>query len=464
MKKTGILLFGFFGLFLLLAAQQSDVVIKLQQGQRPVMAIPDLRGGGNAQTFMAAFNQTLWDDIQQAGIFKMAPKTSYPLGIPQQPSDFKEPPPPSPAPRRRGRATEMVQPQNGGGYWIGDWASPPVQANYLAFGYTAVQNDVLVLYGWLFDLARGTAANAQVIGKRYFGSVDDAGARKIAHEFAADILSQFGGKSLLGTKIYFVSNRTGSKEIWVMDPDGSNQKRLTQFNSISIMPAVSPDGSKIAFTSYARGNPAIFIFSVDPVRRLPFYNQVASMNATPDFTPDGKEIVYSSTASGWAQIYVASLDGSNLRRISSSRAIEVEPKVNPKTGSEMVFVSGRSGPQQIYRMNMDGANVERLTPGEGEASNPSWHPDGQIIAYAWTRGYATGNFNIFVMDVASRKYDQLTHDMGRNENPSWAPDGRHVAFMSTHSGRPQIWSMLADGTELRQLTTQGNNWTPVWGK
>ena len=159
MKKTGILLFGFFGLFLLLAAQQSDVVIKLQQGQRPVMAIPDLRGGGNAQTFMAAFNQTLWDDIQQAGIFKMAPKTSYPLGIPQQPSDFKEPPPPSPAPRRRGRATEMVQPQNGGGYWIGDWASPPVQANYLAFGYTAVQNDVLVLYGWLFDLARGTAVN-----------------------------------------------------------------------------------------------------------------------------------------------------------------------------------------------------------------------------------------------------------------------------------------------------------------
>jgi TolB protein len=321
-----------------------------------------------------------------------------------------------------------------------------------------------VLYGWLFDLTRGTAANAQVIGKRYFGPVDESGARKIAHEFAADILSQFGGKSLLGSKIYFVSNRTGSKEIWVMDPDGNNQKRITQFNSISIMPAVSPDGSKIAFTSFTRGNPAIFIFSVDPVRRLPFYNQVASMNATPDFTPDGKEIVYSSTASGWAQIYVANLDGSNLRRISSSRSIEVEPKVNPKTGSEMAFVSGRSGPQQIYRMNMDGANVERLTPGEGEASNPSWHPDGQILAYAWTRGYATGNFNIFVMDVATRKYDQLTHDMGRNENPSWAPDGRHIVFMSTHSGRPQIWSMLADGTQLRQLTTQGNNWTPIWGK
>jgi TolB protein len=188
------------------------------------------------------------------------------------------------------------------------------------------------------------------------------------------------------------------------------------------------------------------------------------MNATPDFTPDGKQIVYSSTASGWAQIYIANLDGTNFRRISSSRTIEVEPKVNPKTGNEMVFVSGRSGPQQIYRMNMDGANIERLTPGEGEASNPSWHPDGQAIAYAWTRGYATGNFNIFVMDVATRNYTQLTHGAGRNENPSWAPDGRHLVFMSTRSGSPQIWSMLANGKQLQRLTTQGSNWTPIWGR
>jgi TolB protein len=107
------------------------------------------------------------------------------------------------------------------------------------------------------------------------------------------------------------------------------------------------------------------------------------MNATPDFTPDGKQLLYASTASGWAQIYAANIDGSNLRRISNTRALEVEPKVNPKTGNEMAFVSGRSGPQQIYRMSMDGTDVQRLTNGEGEASNPSWHPNGQILAFAW---------------------------------------------------------------------------------
>jgi len=457
MKRVFWFAAAFTGILLVLAAQQSDVVIKLEGGNRPAIAVPDLRGSGAAQPLMNAFNETLYNDLDASGLFKMVPKTMYPLQVPQQPPDFREQPPPQPA--RPGQ-----QPRNGGGAWLSDWSSPPVSANYLAFGYTAVQNNVLVLYGWLFNVGQATVSQAQVLGKRYFGSPDETGAKKTAHEFAADIIAQMGGTSLLGTKIYFVSNRTGHKEIWVMDPDGSNQRQISRFNSLSIMPAVSPDGTKIAFTSFARGNPAIFILSTDTGRRLPFYNQVASMNATPDFTPDGKQLLYSSTASGRAQIYSANIDGSNLRRISNTSALEVEPKVNPKTGTDLVFVSGRSGPQQIYRMNMDGADVQRLSNGEGEASNPCWHPNGQIMAFAWTRGFATGNFNIFVMDVASRNFNQLTYGAGRNENPTWAPDGRRLAFMSTRSGSEQIWTMLADGTQLKQLTTAGRNGTPVWAK
>src|ERR1700677_774799 len=458
MKRVIWFAAAFAGVLLALAAQQSDVQIKIiSSGERPAIAVPDLRGSGAAQPLMNAFNETLYNDLDGSGIFKMVPKTMYPLQVPQQPSDFHEPP--AQQPPRPGQ-----QPRTGGGAWLSDWSSPPVSANYLAFGYTAVQNDVLVLYGWLFNVGQPTIAQAQVLGKRYFGSVDDTGVRKIAHEFAADIIAQFGGTSLLGSKIYFVSNRTGHKEVWVMDPDGSNQKQISHFNSISIMPTVSPDGTKIAFTSFARGNPAIFILSTDSGRRLPFYNQVASMNATPDFTPDGKQILYSSTASGWAQIYAANIDGSNLRRISSTRALEVEPKVNPKTGADMAFVSGRSGPQQIYRMNMDGTDVQRLSNGEGEASNPAWHPNGQVLAFAWTRGFATGNFNIFLMDVATRKFHQLTYGAGRNENPTWAPDGRRMGFSSTRSGSEQIWTMLADGTQLKQLTMTGRNETPVWAK
>ncbi len=294
--------------------------------------------------------------------------------------------------------------------------------------------------------------------------MDEAGARKVAHEFAADIIALFGGQSLFGTHIYFVSDRTGHKEIWVMDPDGKNQRQFTHYNSLTIQPAVSPDGSKIAFTSYARGNPGIFVFSVDPVRDLRFYNQRASVNSSPSFTPDGKQIIYSSSAGACCRIFIANLDGSGFRPVTTLRSIDTEPKVNPKTGTQILFVSGRSGPQQIYKMDLDGSDMSRLTDGTGEASNPAWHPNGQVMAFSWTRGFAAGKFNVFVMDIASHQYNQLTHDEGRNENPSWSPDGGHIVFASTRSRRSQIYTMLADGTKVTPLTTQGNNLTPVWGK
>jgi TolB protein len=449
-----------FAAVLLLAQQDKVVLPPIEGGGRPAIAIPDFRGAGEAQAQMPAFNQTLWADLQGSGIFRMVAKTMYPTTIPQQPSDFTAP---SPQPPPRGRGNQPVAAPTGGGRWLTDWSSPPVSANYLAFGYTAVQNGVLVLRGWLYDLRN--AASPQVIGKTYLASVDEAGARKVAHDFAADILALFGRESLAGTHIYFVSDRSGQKEIWAMDFDGKNQRQITRFNSTSIEPAVSPDGTKIAFTSYARGNPGIFVFSVDPVRDLRFYNQGASVNSSPSFTPDGRQIVYSSSAGRCCRIFIADLNGTGFRPISSLSSIDTEPKVNPKTGTDLVFASGRSGPEQIYRMNMDGADLERLTDGTGEAANPSWHPNGQVIAFAWTRGFAAGAWNIFLMDVAShRVHAQLTHGQGRNENPSWSPDGTRIVFASTRGGRSQIYSMLADGSQVQQLTTQGRNERPVWGK
>jgi TolB protein len=114
-------------------------------------------------------------------------------------------------------------------------------------------------------------------------------------------------------------------------------------------------------------------------------------------------------------------------------------------------------------MNIDGGDIQRLTDGTGEASNPAWHPNGQLIAFAWTRGFAAGKFNVFIMDVAKRTYTQLTHDEGKNENPTWAPDGIHLTFMSNRTGSEQIFTMLGDGKEVHQLTRQGWNYSPVWG-
>lgn len=461
-KRTVWMGLGLVAAVLFLAAQESDVIIKIASGERAVIAVPDFRGVGDAQPYMGVFNQTLWKDLEGSGLYTMAPKSMYPLQVPQRPEDFRPPRMPS-QPARRGAPPAQPVSQ---GPWLTDWSQPPVKANYLALGYTAPEAGQIVLRGWLYNVTQADIANAQAFGKVYLAPLSEEGARKVAHDFAADILKQFGGVSLAGTKIYFVSTRTGKgiKEVWSMDSDGSNQKPITQYKSISFTPAVSPDGTRLAFTTFHSGNPAIFVFSLDTGRRLPFYSPAASVTTTPEFTPDGQRILFASSIGGWTQIYIAGLDGNGMRRVSYASSIDIEPKVNPKTGTEMVFVSGRSGTPQIYRMNLEGADVQRLTTGEGDAVNPAWRPDGQHIAFSWTRGFAPGHYNIFVMDVATRRVNQLTHGAGRNENPSWAPDGIHIVFSSNRSGSTQIWTMLADGTQLQQLTTQGQNSMPVWGK
>ena len=185
------------------------------------MAVPDFRGSGDAQNLMGAFNQTLWDDL--SGLRAVQDGRPRPCtrsrrrSSPRTSASRRRR---SRRPRARGRR-EPPQPTTGNGLWLRDWSSPPVSANYLAFGYTAAQNDVLVLFGWLFNVTRENVSAAQVIGKRYFGSLDENGARKVAHEFAADILAQFGGKRSARRKIYFVSDRSGHKEIWSMDADGA---------------------------------------------------------------------------------------------------------------------------------------------------------------------------------------------------------------------------------------------------
>ncbi len=436
-----------------LSAQQSnDLTLVIKEGQRPKIAVPDMRGVEGAQSFMTVFNSTLFADLQDSAVFTMAPKSMYPLEVPQRPTDFKPP-------------LNAVK----SGPWLTDWSNPPVEANYLTVGYTHVRENRLVLNGWLFNVVQPDVRNAQAFGKLYFADQSEDGAKRIAHEFAADILAHLGFKSMFGSKIAYVRSsgrgNTSTKEIWIMDWDGANKRQLTHHNSISSFPAVSADGSRLAYTSYAKGAPQIMMMSLETGRILPFLNPRATMTSLPDFTQDGR-LMFTSTAAGSPmQLFSSSLDGTGLRRVTNSRSIDVEPKVNPKTGSDIVFVSGRSGPQQLYLMSADGGGEPtRLSSGEGQASNPAWHPDGQLVAFAWTKGYDPGNFNVFVMDVATKQYQQLTRGAGRNENPSWAPDGRHIVFSSDRNGTSQISTMWADGTNIRQLTSEGRNGNPVWGK
>ncbi|MGD1070616.1 MAG: translocation protein TolB [Bryobacteraceae bacterium] len=424
--------------------QQITTTITGTQG-KPALAVPQFKGAGSQQ-FMGPFNTTLFADLESSGLFDMRARSLYPAANPQQPADLR------------------VE-DNRQGFALYDWSGSPVGASHLVFGYTAAQNGVLVLYGYVYDARQQNPQAAQVLAQRYVGSLDEAGALKVAHEFANDIIERFGGTgSLLGSRIYYSSNRSGHDEIWAMDWDGANQKQLTHLGGMSLYPAVSPDGSRVAFTTLSSAGARLVMADTSTGRAIPFASPRASVNANASFTPDGKTVYFASTAGGSAeQIFSASAaGGQGLRRILYRKAVVAEPKVNPKNPSLMLFVSG-PGPQQIYRMSSDGAGIDRVTNGQGEASNPSWSPDGEHMAFAWTQGYAKGAFNIFVMDVGTRSYVQLTHNEGKNENPVWAPDGRRLVFMSNRGGREQIYTMLADGSQVKLLTMQGTNRYPVWG-
>src|SRR5437868_629156 len=344
-----------------------------------------------------------------------------------------------------------------------DWSSAPANASMLAFGNLGVGGNSVTVQGWLYDLKNPTSP--QVLGKQYTDTATTDSARLIAHKFADEIIFRLGGgiQGVAESKIYFVSDRTGHKEIWSMDYDGANQRQITHIATISLSPRISPDNSRLAFSSMGKNGWEILMYSFD-LGRMVTFPRFGGTNLSPAWSPDGTHLAVSSSRTGSSDSYLVDASVGDLKRITNEKGPDVSPTWNRKTGAQISFVSGRTGLPQIYTMEADGTNVQRMTD-QGYAVSPSWAPNGQFLTFSWMRKYgpgAPGSNDIYLMDIASKQWVQLTHDGGRNDYPSWSPDGRHIVFQSNRSGTEQIWTMLADGTKVQQLTSTGRNSQPNW--
>jgi TolB protein len=326
-----------------------------------------------------------------------------------------------------------------------------------------VQGGRLNVSGFLVDVKEAGAP--AIVGKQYGEVATQDNARLIAHKFADEIILRLGGgvNGIAETKIYYVSSRSGVKEIWTMDYDGQGEHAVTHLGEVSLSPHVSPDNSRVAFSSIGKTGWTIRMYSL-VLGRMVSFPSPGGTTISPAWSADGVHIAFSSDRSGDPEIWVSDASGGDAHRVTTFRGPDVSPCWNPKTNNQLAWVSGRTGLPQIYTMESDGANVQRLTDG-GYATSPSWSPNGQFLVFAWDRKYgpgAPGSQDIYVMDIASKRWVQLTHDAGRNDFPSWAPDGRHIVFERQMGRQSEIWSMLADGTQQHALTHDGNNTMPDW--
>lgn len=302
----------------------------------------------------------------------------------------------------------------------------------------------------LLDLVSGEVA----FSRRYSATLKTL--TTLAHTVANELFHLFTGKpGPFLSRIAFVSDRSGFKELWIMRWDGSEQEQLTQHRSIASAPSWSADGQWLAFTSFLRGQPQLFLLkpSEGYLKNLP---SLPGVNSSPSFSPDGQYLAFAAGENGYTNIYLLHLASGELQRLTNTRAIDTQPAFSPN-GRQIVFTSTRAGSPQLYLMDAEGTNVRRLTFEDTFADEASWAPDGVRIAYTTKVG---DRFQIAILDLRTGGRTVIPGP-GNNESPCFSPDGSLLAFTSDRTGRKQIYITDAQG-HARPLTQQGNNMQPSW--
>lgn len=412
------------------AQQPGEVTLELRRGQRPLMriAFPPFRGSGQfaGESARAAreLEDTVRRDLELSGYFDI-------------------------------RGPEQLRALALTGNLQSDLAVYREAGNeVLLLGDVRAEGNRLVFEGRVLDLGSGQP----ILAKRYRGAF--SASRRIGHTFADEVIRfLIGEPGIALSAIAFASDRTGHKEIWVMDYDGENQRRITSHRSTSMSPSWGPGGGALAYTSFVNGPPGVYIADLGSGRKIPVVTS-GSLNTSPSFSPDGGRVAFSRSLDGNVEIFTADRSGGGLRRLTNSAAIDANPAWSP-TGSSIAFTSGRAGNPHLYLMDPEGSNQRRLTFDGTYNDGASWSPAGDLVAYASRRD---GRFQIAITNVGTLETRVLTSGPGENESPTFSPDGRKIAYTSRRGGSKQIYVMDIAGGNVRQLTREGNNDMADWSR
>ena len=224
------------------------------------IAAADFKAGSpDATTLKRVFDTVLFSDLGNAGVFDLVSKSLQPQAQPGTPAELR----------------------------LADWSGGATNASFVAFGSYSLANGRSTVNCYVFDTHN--AQYPQVLGKQYQDAGDENGARTVAHKFADEIILRLGGglPGIAESKIYYVHAGGGTKEIWAMDYDGANPHAVTHLGTISISPRVSPDNSRVAFSSLGNDGWQIRVFSL-LLNRMVSFPSGAATNLSPAWSASGQ--------------------------------------------------------------------------------------------------------------------------------------------------------------------------------
>lgn len=333
-----------------------------------------------------------------------------------------------------------------------EWAS--LQAQALTVGNVEVlPGNRLKVSFQLLDVLK----QSQLAGMEF--TITPAQLRTTAHRIADIIYQKLTGEpGVFASRITYVTKSGNRYSLQVADADGFGPQTVVSSSEPLMSPSWSPDGTKLAYVSFEKKKPVIYVQSLVSGQRYALANFKGN-NSAPSWSPDGRRLAIVLTHGANSQVYLINADGTGLQQLTRSSAIDTEPVWSPD-GDSIYFTSDRGGSPQIYRVPVSGGDSRRVTFEGSYNVSPKLSPDGKLLAYIRREG---GSFKVALQDIASGQV-QVLSEGSQDESPSFAPNGRMILFATRQGGKGALAAVSADGRVKQRLSeTGGDVREPAWG-